>query len=105
MRSSVFLELQLPFSGGMGYAEIAIYPPKSRFPMENHSFLYTGTWDGNDNSAPAEDLLNKNPSLVALGKHRETQTDPALGPKGRTKAIRAEQEYVCTKGILQNQPN
>ena len=37
-----FLELQLPFSGDMGYAEIAIYPPKSRFPMENHSFLYDG---------------------------------------------------------------
>ena len=30
-----FWEMQLPFSDDMGYAEIAIYPPKSRFPMEN----------------------------------------------------------------------
>ena len=37
-----FLELQLLFSGGMGYAEMAIYPPKSRFPIGNHGFLYDG---------------------------------------------------------------
>ena len=84
MKSSIFLELQLLFSGGMGYAEMAIYPPKSRFPMEKHGFLYDVIstaarrhLDGNDNSAPVEDLDNKNPPLVALGnRHHEPESEP-----------------------------
>ena len=41
------------------------------------------TCAGKDNSAPAEDLLNKNPSLVALGKKNgEALLSPFL-PRAR----------------------
>ena len=51
-------------------------PQNLDFPKEKLGFLYDGSeaaarrqGRGTDNLAPAEDVLNKNPSLVALGKN------------------------------------
>ena len=53
---------------------MVFYTTASRRHLDGNLTATRRRLSGKDNSVPVEDLLNKNPSLVALGKNKLTET-------------------------------